>query len=107
MNYPNQQPMRATASPSIGLAVMSVVLGLIGFVGMVPTLLFALCAIIPLGFGIASLISGTLALVKAKKDPLNWGGRGLAIGGIIAGVILLIAPILYYAVLTVVFYSLG
>lgn len=86
---------------------MSVVLSVIGFVGMVPTLLFALCAIIPLGFGIGALISGTLAVVKAKNDPLNWGGRGLAIGGIIAGVILLIAPILYYAVLTVLVYGLG
>lgn len=107
MNYPPQAPLPPTQSPNIILAVASVVLGAIGLLGMIPTLIFTLCGIIPIGFGIAAVITGILAKVKAKNDPQNWGGGGFAIGGAIAGVFCIIAPVLYIILVMVFLFGIA
>ena len=107
MNYPPRAPISPTQSPNIILAVASVILGAVGLLGMVPTLIFTLCGVIPIGFGIAALVTGVLAKVRAKNDPQRWGGGGLAIGGAIAGVFCIIAPVLYIILVMVFFFGLA
>ena len=97
----------STQSPNIVLAAASAILGAVGLLGMVPTLVFTFCGIIPIGFGIAAVITGVLAKVKAKNDPQNWGGSGLAIGGAIAGVFCIIAPVLYIILVMVFFFGIA
>lgn len=107
MNCPPQAHAVPVQSPNIILAVASVILGVIGLFGMVPTLIFTICGIIPIGFGIAALITGVLAKVKVKNDPINWGGGGFALGGIIAGVFCIIAPVLYIILVMVFFFGIA
>jgi uncharacterized membrane protein HdeD (DUF308 family) len=90
------------ASPNAVLAIVSLILGIVGVLFLVPTIIFTLCGIISIAFGIASVITGFLARSRAKSDPANWGGGGLAIGGIIAGVFSIIAPILYIILVMVI-----
>ena len=83
------------ASPNAVLAIVSLILGVVGVIFLIPTIIFTICGLISIAFGIASVITGFLARSRAKSDPANWGGGGLAIGGIVAGVFSIIAPILY------------
>ncbi len=70
------------AVPKKGLAIASLTLGIIG----IPTL--GLCLI----GGIAGIALGVMALNKAKLDPTRYGGKGMAIAGIItSGVSLALA----------------
>jgi len=59
--------------PRKGLAVTSLVLGILS----IPTLGLALVG------GVISLILGIIALRKAKRDPATYGGKSLAIAGIV------------------------
>ena len=68
---------------------------------MVPTIIFTLCGVVSIAFGIASVITGFLARSRAKSDPMNWGGGGLAVGGIIAGAFSIIAPVLFIIIVVV------
>ena len=70
MNYPPQAPLPPTQSPNIILAVASVILGAIGLLGMIPTLIFTLCGIIPIGFGIAAALYFNTVFFPAN-DPLS------------------------------------
>jgi prepilin-type processing-associated H-X9-DG protein len=70
-------PYARTASPPrIGLAIASLVLGIIGL------------ALWP--FGLMGLILGIVALVLSEKEPTRYGGRWLAIGGIVTGSLCLV-----------------
>jgi type II secretory pathway pseudopilin PulG len=69
-----------------GLAVASLILGIIS----IPTLGL-------LGVGaITAIVLGAVAISRIKKDPATYGGKGMAIGGIITSAValLLIIPIL-------------
>ena len=107
MNDPQYSSAPPPGSPNIILAIASVVLGAVGLLGMIPTLIFTLCGVIPMGFGIAAVVTGVLAKVRAKKDPQNWGGGGLAIGGAIAGAFCIIAPVLYIILVMVFWFGLA
>jgi len=76
--------MNASGRTRQGMAITSLVLGVIGL----PT---AGC----LGLGaIIAVILGIVALVKANKSPDEYGGKGMAIGGIVTGSMsLLLAPV--------------
>jgi hypothetical protein len=63
------------APPKRGLAIASLVIGLIS----VPTLGLFIVG------GVVAVLLGIVALVKIKKEPAAYGGTGLAIGGIVAG----------------------
>ena len=69
--YPPPPP--SYGSPKKGMAITSLVLGIIG----VPT-------VGCLGVGaIAGIILGILALMKANRSPAEYGGKGMAIAGIV------------------------
>jgi type IV pilus assembly protein PilA len=71
------------APPRQGLAIASLVIGILS----VPTLG---C----LGLGaLLSIVFGIMALVRAGRDPGRYGGRGFAIGGIVAGAVSLVVGI--------------
>ena len=66
-----------------GLAVASLVLGIISL----PTL-----GVLGVG-ALAGVGLGVIALMRAKRQPLEYGGRGLAIGGIVTSVLSLVLAV--------------
>jgi hypothetical protein len=76
------------SNPSSGLAITSMVLGILSLI---------LCVIGPL-LGIPAVACGHTALSRAKRMPLQYGGQGFAITGLVTGYIgiafLLLIPIL-------------
>lgn len=82
-HYQYSQP----AGLKSGLAIASMVLGILGFV----TSLFLIGII----FAPIGLILGIAALIKANKKPQVYGGKGFAIAGIVMGaMVTLFVPIL-------------
>ena len=81
-NYQYNQPQNLKS----GLAIASMVLGILGFV----TSIFLIGILLaPIG-----LILGIVALVKANKKPHIYGGKGFAIAGIaMSAMIVLFVPI--------------
>ncbi len=69
-------PGYAEAQKKTGLAVASMVVGIISFMA---------CGLLGLGT-ITGLTLGIVALVKAKKQPMEYGGQGFAIAGIVLSV---------------------
>jgi type II secretory pathway pseudopilin PulG len=85
-HYPMQsRAFRGGTKKNAGLAIASLVLGVVGL----PTLgLFGVGAI-------TGIVLGAIALSRASRHPHEYGGRGLAIGGIVAnGVSLIIIPVI-------------
>ena len=72
-------------SPNQTLAVVSLVLGIVGNVFC--------CYGFP--FGVAALITGFIGFNNSNKDPLRYGGRGLAIAGMILGAVSIFVMLLF------------
>lgn len=106
MNYPPQAPLNRPPSPNLVLAVVSVSLGVIGIFGMIPTLVFSICGIVPIAFGIGAVITGLLGRSKAKRDPANWGGGGLALTGAIVGAVSVFAAFAFIIIWLVLMFGL-
>ena len=66
-------------TPNQTLSTVSLVLGIAGI------LLFCCYGGIP--FGIGAMITGYLGFSSANKDPMRYGGKGLAIAGMIMGAV--------------------
>jgi len=80
-------PQQSLAATSLILGIASVTLGLCCYFGILTA---------PI-----SLVLGIVALAQIKNDPKKYGGKGMAIGGIVAsglyfGILLLI--ILFYGI---------
>jgi len=75
MNDPQPFPTAASAQPKTGLSVTSLVLGI--------------SSVFCLGFltGIPAAITGFIAHGRAKKQPANFGGAGMALAGAILGIV--------------------
>ena len=69
-----------------GVAIASLILGIISFVPLIGVLL-----------GIIAIILGAIALVQVKKQ--NLGGKGLAKGGIVLGILGIVFTVLIYSAL--------
>lgn len=65
------------------LPIISLVLGILGFLTM------CWCGGIPLGIG--AIITGFLGMRNADQNPQKFGGKGVAIGGLIVGAISLVS----------------
>jgi hypothetical protein len=74
-------PMRIQ-SQNQTLPTISLVLGILGVV--------TICCYGGIPLGAAAVITGVIAMNQEKNDPDNYGGRGLALGGIVTGAICLI-----------------
>lgn len=79
VNYSNIQPQQTQK----GLAITSLVLGIIS----IPTL-----GLLVIG-AITAIVLGVVALKRARKEPAIYGGKGMAIAGIVTSVVsLLVIP---------------
>jgi hypothetical protein len=97
-NTPFQPPPPGAGGLNQTLPIISLVLGIV-----------SLCCYISPLTGIAALITGWLSLKNIKNDPANYGGKGLAIAGMITGGIFLLLGLLYwiYIIFVVGFMALG
>jgi len=77
-HQPPQYPIRLTRNQS--LAATSLALG-------VASLTIGWCCSTGMLLSPAALVTGFIALSQIRKDPSRYGGRGLALGGIVTGVI--------------------
>jgi hypothetical protein len=87
---PFQPPPAGAAGPSSGLAIGSLICGILSCVCCFSILT-----------GPAAVIMGFIAKKKADENPAEYGGRGLAVGGMITGaigVLIGIGTLIYYIV---------
>ncbi len=88
-NTPFQPPVGGGSGQNNTLAIVSLVLGILS----IPCCGFII-------FGVAALVTGFMAKSKADQNPNEYGGRGLALGGIILGAITIllgiVANVLYF-----------
>jgi len=81
---PYQQPQMYVPAgqfgPSQTLAIVSLVLG-------IASVTIGWCCSLGIILGPAAGITGFIAMSQANKDPQHHGGKGLAIGGIVTGII--------------------
>jgi prepilin-type processing-associated H-X9-DG protein len=82
---PSPMQSQFQTPPKTGLAVAALVCGILGF--CLPPL------------GLIGLILGLVAVVQASKDPARHGGTGMAIGGICAGGLSLVAGVLMLSIM--------
>lgn len=85
-NQPFALPM-AMRSQDQTLPTVSLILGILSF------MLFCCYGGFPLG--IAALITGYLGMNNANNDPTKYGGRGMAIAGLILGAISIFSSIIF------------
>ena len=81
---PGPGPVVHPAGPlKTGLAVTALVLGILGLLMCIPA-------------GIVAIVLGIIALNRAGSQPDRYGGRGMAIGGLVCGgaSVLLVVPML-------------
>lgn len=85
-NTPFQPPPAGAAGQSNTMSIVSLVLGILGI---------TLCCgfVIP---SLAAIVTGVMARGKAAKDPANFGGSGMALGGIITGIIGTLIALAYW-----------
>ena len=69
------------------LPIVSLVLGILSIV--------LICCYGGIPFGIGALITGYLGLNNTNKDPMQYGGRGMAMAGLILGVISLLSSVVF------------
>ena len=75
------------------LPTISLVLGIFAIVFV--------CCYGGIPFGAAALVTGYLGLKNANENPIQFGGRNLAIGGIVTGVISLLISIIFFIAIIV------
>lgn len=80
-----------TASPSMTLAIVSLCLG-------ISALTVGWCCYIGVLLGPAAIVTGFIAMSQNKKDPQKYGGRGMAIGGLVTGAAYIALMILFVIV---------
>lgn len=81
-NY--QSPGMPTGSNQV-LPIISLVLGIVG----------VFCCWGGIAFGIGAAITGYIGYQNAERDPMNYGGRGMAIAGLVLGIVALVFSALF------------
>ncbi len=98
-NYQNQQMAQnqpfgmqgQMQSPTI--QGQNQVLPTISLVSGILSLPLIFCCYLNIPFGIAALITGFIGMGNAKNNPLEYGGKNLAMGGMIMGAISLVITV--------------
>lgn len=84
-NTPFQPPAPGTAGVNQTLPIVSLVFGIV-----------SLCCYVSPLTGIVALVTGYMGMKNANNDPRNYGGKGLAMAGMITGGIFLLLGLLYW-----------
>ena len=84
-NTPFQPPPAGTSGLNQTLPIVSLVFGIV-----------SLCCYISPITGIVALVTGFKGMSNANKDPQHYGGKGLAIAGMITGGIFFLIGVLYW-----------
>jgi len=90
------QPPTVKSGQNQNLAIAAMVCGgisLVSLVGLIIPFVNFVCFIVTPGLGLAAIITGFLARSRANRDPENYGGAGLALGGIITGALSILAVV--------------
>jgi hypothetical protein len=99
-NTPFQPPV-VKSGQSQTLAIASIVCGgisLVSLVGLIIPFVNFVCFAVTPGLGLAAIITGFLARSRAKQNPDQYGGAGLALGGIITGALSILAVVGLFAI---------
>jgi hypothetical protein len=75
------------SAPNQVLGIVSLILGI--------SSLISVCCSLGIVLNLGAIITGVIALILNKKDPQAYGGRGMAIAGIVIGGLLLLFYILF------------
>lgn len=95
-NTPFQPAATGATGPSSTLAVSSLICGIVSLLslgGSIIPFLGIICGIGSLLLAIAAIVTGFLGRSRAKNKPEEYGGAGLALGGIITGALTLLGMI--------------
>lgn len=84
-NTPFQPPPAGTGGVNQTLPIVSLVFGIV-----------SLCCYISPVTGIVALVTGYMGIKNANNDPRQYGGKGLAIAGMITGGIFLLLGLIYW-----------
>lgn len=76
--------------PSSSLAIAALVCGILAIPG-------ACCCYSGVPLGIAAAVMGGMAMQKAKANPQAYGGHGMALGGLICGILAVLFTIVMFA----------
>ena len=99
---PRFAPIYPAPRPTSGLAITSLVCGIVGVV--FGTFLF--WVVLPFIASVVAIITGHIALRKTKADP-NLGGRGMAFAGLIMGYAMTAIQLIIVAVILFGFIFVG
>jgi hypothetical protein len=89
------------------LGIAALALGVAGLCMLLPMLIFPLCGIIPFGLGVAGTLVGILGISRARKDPSRYIDKVVAIIGTTLGLLCILAPILWTAIVMGLYLYLG
>lgn len=84
-NTPFQPPPAGTGGVNQTLPIVSLVFGIV-----------SLCCYISPITGLVALITGFMGLKNVNRDPQNYGGKGLAIAGMVTGGIFFLVGLFYW-----------
>jgi len=87
---PNQQSYGLASygtTPNQTLATISLILGVIS--------MFMVCCAGGIWLGLPAAVVGFIAMKNADNDPTRYGGRGLAIGGLVLGIVTFLASVFF------------
>jgi hypothetical protein len=88
-------PAPFAAGPVRSAAPAQNPLAIIGFILSIVSLTFGLCCCYGLPFSIPGIVCSGIALAQIRKQPGRYSGRGLAMAGVIVGIVsLLVAALL-------------
>ena len=80
---PYSPPAQINVSQDQTLPIISLVLGVLGFL--------TICCYGGIPLGLAAVITGYLGMKNADQNPQKYGGKGMAVGGLILGAIGLVS----------------
>lgn len=84
---PYSPPQAFSGSKDQTLPIISLVLGVLGFL--------TICCHGGVPMGIGAVITGYLGMKNADQNPQKYGGKGIAIGGLILGAIGLLSGVIW------------
>ncbi len=85
---PGHTGFQSAGQPSTHWAsVTALILGILGFVGWFPLAFTGVGVLFMPLFGVGAIIFGAVGISAANSDPSNVGGKGMAVAGLVMGIV--------------------